>query len=478
MATRLGIVQLASTASYELAYDLLGQNTIGNYSTVRLYGILHVTGYYISWSSGSASVHTSGLQGIGTRYNRGDHVLIQRDFTIGHDANGNLSAYIGASIRTTYVNGDCGGTLTLPRILRQANMTSANNVTDEENPSFNFSNPGNFDLIAELEINPTNTHLFSRAIPNTGSYTFNLTSQERDTIREYLKNTNTATLRYLLYSNNRQFVSYLDRTISMVNANPILGEWDFYDSNEKTVALTGDNKKFINEYSNATAKITSSATPIKKATISKYRFTNGSKFVENTDYKKDFTITGISTATMTLTAYDSRGNTGVSTKIVDKSNYINYTKPYFSNIKAERKNGTSQDVVLKFSGKFWNGNFGIKDNTISFSYRFKNEGSNEWINGDTKLNVNINGNDFSCEQDIQGDLGADGFTLDKNFTLEIILSDELTKDLSDSTLLGAGSPAIAIYKNCVSLGGPYDESKGGRIQIDGIPLDEYIKNIK
>ncbi len=478
MATRLGIVQLASTASYELAYDLLGQNTIGNYSTVRFYGILHVTGYYINWSSGSASVHTSGLQGIGTRYNRGDHVIIQRDFTLGHDGNGNFNAYIGASIRTTYVNGDCGGTLTLPRILRQANMTSANNVTDEENPSFNFSNPGNFDLIAELEINPTNTHLFSRRIANTGSYTFNLTSDERDTIREYLKNTNTATLRYLLYSNNRQFVSYLDRSISMVNANPILGEWDFHDSNKKTVALTGDNKKFINGYSNATANITSSATAIKKATISKYRFTNANQFIETTNYEETLTINAITTPTMTLTVYDSRGNTEISTKNVEQTNFINYIKPYFTSITAERKNGTSQDVVLKFSGKFWNGNFGVKANTISFSYRYKREGSSEWINGNTTLNVKTNNNDFTCEQQIQGDLGASGFTLESNFTIEVILNDELSENISGNTLLGAGSPAIAIYKNCVSIGGAYDERKGGRVQINGVPIDEYIKNVK
>ena len=35
MATWLGTVQFDTYASYELAYDLLGQNAQGNYSTVR-----------------------------------------------------------------------------------------------------------------------------------------------------------------------------------------------------------------------------------------------------------------------------------------------------------------------------------------------------------------------------------------------------------------------------------------------------------
>lgn len=89
-----------------------------------MYGILNVTGNSISWSSGSASVHTSGLQSIGTYYSRGSYVVIQRDFTFGHDSNGNFSAYIGASISTTYKSGDTGGVLTLPHINRQSKINS------------------------------------------------------------------------------------------------------------------------------------------------------------------------------------------------------------------------------------------------------------------------------------------------------------------------------------------------------------------
>lgn len=107
-----------------MAYDLLGQSKENNESYVRLYGILHVTNNYISWSRGSASVHTSGLQPIGTYYGRGDHTVITRDFTFGHDSNGNFSVYIGASLSTTFVSGDCGGTLNLPHINRQSTINS------------------------------------------------------------------------------------------------------------------------------------------------------------------------------------------------------------------------------------------------------------------------------------------------------------------------------------------------------------------
>ena len=147
MATRLGIVNLTG-CSYELAYDLLSQSVANNSSTVRLYGILHVTNNYVSWSRGSASVHTSGLQAIGTYYARGDHTVITRDFTFGHNSSGDFSTYIGASLSTTFVSGDCGGTLTLPRIPRYANINSFTvSKRDETSLTFSFSASATIDYI-------------------------------------------------------------------------------------------------------------------------------------------------------------------------------------------------------------------------------------------------------------------------------------------------------------------------------------------
>lgn len=147
MATRIGIVNLTG-CSYELAYDLLSQSVANNTSTVRLYGILHVTNNYVSWSRGSASVHTSGLQPIGTYYARGDHTVITRDFTFGHNSSGDFSTYIGASLSTTFVSGDCGGTLTLPRIPRYASINSFTvSKKNETSLTFSFSASATIDYV-------------------------------------------------------------------------------------------------------------------------------------------------------------------------------------------------------------------------------------------------------------------------------------------------------------------------------------------
>lgn len=271
MATSLGRVYL-NGCNYELAYDLLGQSVEGNYSSVRLYGILHVTNNYISWSRGSASVHTSGLQGIGTYYGKGDHVVITRDFNFGHDANGNFSVYIGASLSTSFVSGDCGGTLTLPRIDRFATMTDAiNNPNDESEFWFKYSNPRNLNIYAWLEVNPTSTHIATRNLTNvgtSGTYTWVLTDAERDELRQQLPNASSGTIRIGIRSTigGSTQSSYIDRTFKIINGNPTFSE-SYEDINATTLAITNNNQQIIRNNSTLEVNFTNMVA-LKYATLS------------------------------------------------------------------------------------------------------------------------------------------------------------------------------------------------------------------
>ena len=97
----------------------------------------------------------------------------------------------------------------------------------------------------------------------------------------------------------------------------------------------------------------------------------------------------------------------------------------------------------------------------------------EWFTGQTDIIPEIDGHNFSGEFLITGDLDALGFSLDDNFDFKLVIVDKL-ETVEKQTLLSAGSPAIDIYKNNISLGGMYDEHKGGRVQINGTPLVDYI----
>lgn len=109
--------------SYILLWELYSQNYGANYSTIKLQAIIQVNGAnYISWSRGSASLHTNSF-GLSTTYYKGNTVVHEMIVDIGHEQNGTKTVYIGGSIDTSYLmKGSCGGNITLPSIPRYANF--------------------------------------------------------------------------------------------------------------------------------------------------------------------------------------------------------------------------------------------------------------------------------------------------------------------------------------------------------------------
>ena len=153
--------------------------------------------------------------------------------TVPHNSDGSRSITISASgsipvasLSATY----CSGTAVLDTIPRQANITAANNFTDLDNPSFSFSNPGGFAMDVWLEPNPVGDHLCIRKnIPNTGSYTWSLTSAEREQLRSKCVG-QSCTIRIGLYSyvGNTTYASYVDKTFTMKES----------DATKPTVSIT------------------------------------------------------------------------------------------------------------------------------------------------------------------------------------------------------------------------------------------------
>lgn len=341
------------------------------------------------------------------RVMRGPGVVASGSFTAYHASDGTFgfTASIEAAVYESTVNCTGSASFTLNQIPRQATIISANDITDEQNPSFTFSNPGGFDLIAELEINPTNTHLFSRTIGNTGSHTFELTEIERNTLRSYLKNANSGTLRYLLYSNSSQFVSYADRTISIVNGQPTLTA-SVEDINPDTVALTGDSSVMVRYASNAAVSMT--ATAKKGASITSRRIICGGKYL-TTD---SGTLEAVDSGKFTFSATDSRGNT--ATQTLDKT-LIEYVKPTCL-LHANAPNADGE-MSFSISGNCYAGSFGVSDNAIHAFYRYKEEDGEyaEWVEAE----VTTSGGTY------QADVSITGMDYTKQYTFQAKATDEL-----------------------------------------------------
>ena len=125
--------------SYILQWELINQNVTSNTSKIRLRALIEVSGAsYISWSRGSAVLDGSGF-GLANTYNRGTTEVYSKEKTVTHDSQGNGSVYVSGSISTTYLmNGSCGGTISLPKIPRNAKITS-HKVSDVKGTSAKVS---------------------------------------------------------------------------------------------------------------------------------------------------------------------------------------------------------------------------------------------------------------------------------------------------------------------------------------------------
>lgn len=253
-------------ANYQVGYDLLSQSVENNTSTVRFYGVLNVTGNNISWGWATASVWSAST-GIGTYYSRGSHTVVQQDVTITHRADGTYSGTLSGTLSSSYKGGTASGTFTLPKIDRIAIVSAVSDFNDETNPTITFTNPAGFNINAFMKVGDTDIVTVSH-IPSTGTYTFNLTTAQRNQLRQ-LCTGQTLSVRVGLRTEGSGGSilgsSYKDKTMTLLNASPTFTA-TYEDTNATTLAITNDDQQIIRNNSTLVINI-SNAQAKKYATL-------------------------------------------------------------------------------------------------------------------------------------------------------------------------------------------------------------------
>ena len=407
--------------------------------------------------------------------------------TVGHNSDGSKVCYIGGSVTGPSGTSLAGKTssgaqnVTLDKIDRFATMTSATNFTDESNPSFVYTNPANTSMSCWLEINPAGEHLAVRNFSGTGgTYTWELTNEEREQLRAKIPNNSSATCRIGLYSTlgGSTQASFKDMTFSIVNGNPIFNNFEFEDINPTTLALTGDSSKNVNGFSTiqATISTTNKAEAIKSATMSKYRFTIGTTSTD-INYSDEESVSGnISNAingTYNIYAIDSRNNSTLVTKLASEE--IPYTLINFisSSCKVERSNGgVGGNAVLTLNGEIWNNNFGLVSNSItSVLIEYKETSSSTWLTSPTTITPTISGNSFNFTGQVASQEQDYSFELNKSYDFRITIEDELSTKTIQLTPMSSSIPNVSLADNGVGIMCDYDESLGGLLQVGGKIID-------
>lgn len=202
------------------------------------------------------------------------------------------------------------------------------------------------------------------------------------------------------------YYSIVPKMLSIVGNMPTISPV-IEDGNTVTSALTGDVNTFIKYYSEAVYSI--GATASKCATITFQKVTCGNK--SNTSPYGS--ITNVESGTFLFTVTDSRDN--MASLVVEK-NFIDYVKLTSNlSISAPDTDGT---LTFSINGNYFNGSFGVKTNTLTIKYRYKENGGNytNWVT----VTPTITNNTYKS-----GSINITGLDYRKTYVVQAVATDLL-----------------------------------------------------
>lgn len=312
------------------------QNAAGNYSDVTVRHTLVIgSAYSLNIASRTNTCSVGGVsQGYtsGSINQKGGSVLLGTTVhRVAHDADGTKTAQltdtfnINATIDGKKVGSIvASGSISLDRIARNATIVTANDFTDETNPTLTYSNPSSFSCDVSIEFAGGSITRSGAISGSGGSYTMQLTDSERTALRNASKNSPTLKVTYVLKTtiDGTAYYSRAERKMNIVDAAPELGAVSYEDANAATVAVTGDKSHIVQNHSTLAVKVPT-ATAKKGATIASYTVAFGgvSKTVKSSGTVSLGAVDVSYFQALTVTATDSRGFTASKSVQVTVDDY-------------------------------------------------------------------------------------------------------------------------------------------------------------
>ena len=381
---------------YDIHVDELSTSIANNTSTVRVWVIAWRTNQgYTTQGSGYCYCSIDGqwiAQEIDSSQVIGyesDTIIFDKTLTISHNADGTKNIFVEAKIDHSRVTSDYNGfTVSLTAIPRQANLTAVQNFNDEQNPVITYSNPAGVavdSLQACISLNGS-ADIAYRDVSKTGtSYTFNLTTAERNVLRSSIPNSNSRTITFYLKTviGGNTYYSTKTATFSIVNALPAISGQAYRDSNSAIVAITGNNQKIVQNQSQLLFTF-SSLVAYKYASLVRLEITINS-------VKKTLNLSGTSAsnasltfgvldtssdATASIVLIDSRGNS----KSISMNISVYDWKAPTAICKANRQSNYYNPTTVFCDASFASlgGN-----NTISITWFYKEKSASSYTSGGT-----------------------------------------------------------------------------------------------
>lgn len=327
-----------------------------------------------------------------------DTIVISNTVIVPHNEDGTKQCNIrvtGGISGTSYTSTRAENTVNLETNIVKATILTAPDFTDLENPTITFSNPKGYPLQFKIEDRTGYNNLIvtDKLVDYEGdSYTFNLTNEQRDILRNASQNYTDFPMRFTVStyipaeSETPTYFSWLDRTMHVTAGSPDFFEFSFEDSNTYTASITGDKSKFIQHYSKFRVYVANEDKMVtyKDADGKGYSLIVGDKsdyqpYTETLDVVFSEINTEIMIYNIRVTAFDSRNKYTIVDKPVTmypydvKRNTVKiyaYRQNAFSGVLVVNVEGTYNPVVVN----------GINKNSISviLKYRILNS-TDPWI---------------------------------------------------------------------------------------------------
>lgn len=420
------------------------QNAAGNYSDVTVRHTLVIgSAYSLNTASRTNTCSVGGVsQGYtsGAINQKGGTVLLGTTVhRVSHDADGTKTAQItdtfniNAAIDGTKVGSIvASGSISLDRIARNATIVTANDFTDETDPTLTYSNPSNFACDVSIEFAGGSITRSGAISGAGGSYTMQLTDAERETLRTASKNTSALPITYVLKTtiDGTAYYSRADRKMNVVDAAPELGAVSYEDTNSATVAVTGDKSRIIQNHSTLTVTVPT-ATAKKGATIARYAIAFGgvTKTVAAAGAVSLGAVDVSYSQPLTVTATDSRGLTASQSVQVTVDDYSAPTAV----IDMHRLNNFEHGTYLTAHARY---SYLDGKNSVTITAKFK------------KVSDSSYGTSIELEDSIQSTVTCDR---DSAYDFVVTIADRL--ESTDYNLaLGKGIPSFFIDTKKSSVG--------------------------
>lgn len=367
--------------------------------------------------------------------------------TINHLSDGASPVITISSTWTDTLGGSENTTVEIqaPKMDRYPTLIVAPSFNDEDNPTITYSTTIGFENVttyAGIFSTQDNVLIDYRQVNiELGSYTFNLTQNERDTLLQSFRGVSPYQVKYKLKTTvgNTDYISEKTATFEVINDVPTI-TCSKYENNDVIRGLYGE--PIIKNASNC--NFTFIIDSLKFNDITSFYFTHNNSTIEirpyttDTGKEKRYTVfimqVNIFSDTISYRYITSRGQDVANS--ITYSAYGEYTPVDITNVITARQSPTSDDVLIKDLLATVNGNINYsvgsqqysESNSYVLSYKINN--GNETVIPSNKYTITnnvlrLNNDSFKIE---------DGLPYTDNGNIEIKLVDLLSQDIENRSI--------------------------------------------